>query len=442
MKRLFRPIAQLGAIACLAYLFLRQDFATVRPYFTWLGGLDPLLGLAGALKASWFVAGVSLFALALAAWRGRVFCGWVCPVGVVLDLCGALKRLVRWKDWLPDGRAQRLWNMLRWVLFIGVLGLTLLGWLGALSFNPLVLWPRAVRQAVNGSIPWGLAAVVLVGLVSFPRFWCRFICPAGSVLGLAARLRPRVRAAGPACRHCQLCRRRCPMRNIDAEMRFGDDCFDCGLCARICPAKCPTRRETRVRTHDEGRRDFLVAAGAGFGVLAMGTLGFELPEPAASTRWPRLLRPPGALRERELAEACTRCGQCLQVCPSKCLVPAGLEAGLAGLWTPRFVPRRGRCMFCMACGRVCPTRALVPVPLEAVRLGTARIDQRICLAWSQGIKCLLCVETCPRFAITFGPEQRPILDSGKCIGCGACEANCPVEGSAVILTCAGEIRRR
>lgn len=441
MKRLFRPLAQLGAIACLTYLFLRQDFATVRPYFTWLGGLDPLLGLAGALKASWFVAGVSLFALALAVWRGRVFCGWVCPVGAVLDFFGKVKDLVGWHDWRPGPGARSFWNRLRWVLLGVVVGLVLLVKIETLAFNPFVLWSRSVHLAMAGRFPWSFGAIVLIGLTAFPRFWCRFLCPTGSVLHLAARLRRKKTGETVPCRRCRLCERRCPMRNVDEGPRFGDDCLSCGQCERVCPEK-PRPRKTAAVTQ-ESRRDFLVAAGTGLGILAAGAVGLALPKPVgASARWPRLLRPPGALRERELAEACTRCGQCLQVCPSKCLVPAGLEAGLAGLWTPRFVPRRGRCMLCMACGRVCPTRALVPVPLEAVRLGTAKIDQGICLAWSQGIKCLLCVETCPRFAITFGPEQRPILDPGKCIGCGACEANCPVEGSAAILTCAGEIRRR
>lgn len=444
MKRYLRPAAQLGAAASLTWLFLRQDFATaVRPCFTWLGGLDPPLGLAGALKGFWPAAGVALAALVLAALLGRIFCGWICPVGALLDLCGGLKRLVGLKDWRPGDGARRIWHALRWILFGGVLGLALSGWFGVLAFDPLVLWPRSVHLALRGAMPWGLAAIVLLGFVSLPRFFCRFICPAGSALHLAARLRPAL-AAGGACRRCRACRKRCPMLNIDAGLRLGADCLSCGACDRACPARCLGRRAERAHRAptDEGRRNFLAAAGAGLGLAAAGIAGLSLPGPAGgASRWPRLLRPPGALHEEALCGTCARCGQCLQVCPSKCLVPAGLEAGVAGLWTPRFVPRRARCMLCMACGRVCPTRALVPVPLERVRLGTARIDQGLCLAWSKGTRCLLCVETCPRFAITIDPGQRPVLDAARCIGCGACEANCPVEGSAVFLTREGEIRR-
>lgn len=197
---------------------------------------------------------------------------------------------------------------------------------------------------------------------------------------------------------------------------------------------------------DEGRRDFLVGASVGLGSLAIATISkatiVKSAAPALTPkRWLRLLRPPGALDEEALTATCTRCGQCLQVCPTKVLVPAGLEAKLVGLGTPRFVPRRGRCMFCMACGQVCPTKALIAVPVETVRLGTAEINRSKCLAWAEGTRCLLCVETCPKFAIKIDPRQHPVIDLQKCIGCGSCEAHCPVDGSAVLLTHVGETRR-
>jgi MauM/NapG family ferredoxin protein len=211
-----------------------------------------------------------------------------------------------------------------------------------------------------------------------------------------------------------------------------------------CPARSIAERKTDLKITDESRRDFLIGASLGLGSLAIATVSkTTLVKPATLTpkRWQRLLRPPGALAEEEFFTVCTRCNQCLQVCPTKVLVPAGLEAGLAGLGTPRFIPRKGRCMLCMACGQVCPTKALIPVPFETVRLGTAVINHSKCLAWAKGTRCLLCVETCPKFAIQIDERQHPVIDLQKCIGCGSCEAHCPVEGSAVILTNVGETRR-
>ena len=441
MRGVWRGVAQLGATVGLTYLFLRQDYATAsRPFFTWAGWLDPLTGLAGLVRGlgPWLIV-ISLGALLVAGLFGRIFCGWCCPVGGVLDLLAGLKKLIRWPDRYPGVRARRWWNLVRWVWAGVAVGLTLSGRLWPLIADPLVLWARDVHRVGQSLIPWSAIGLLLLGLLVFPRFWCRYLCPAGSVFGLACRLTARRRSAGEDCLQCGLCERRCPMQNIGEGPKFGHDCVACGRCTAVCPKRLSVQGKRRART-DEDRRAFLAAAGAGLAAFVVGSAGAGI-RPAASARWPRLLRPPGALVEMALSASCTRCGQCLQVCPTKCLVPAGLEAGLGGLWTPRFVPRRGRCMFCEACGRVCPTGALVPVTQETARLGTAKIATDLCLAWREGTKCLLCVETCPTFAIAVDARERPVIDTAKCIGCGACEAGCPVDGSAVTLTFAGEVRR-
>jgi ferredoxin len=55
--------------------------------------------------------------------------------------------------------------------------------------------------------------------------------------------------------------------------------------------------------------------------------------------------------EEEFVSVCTGCGQCLKVCPNNALQSTFLEAGLAGLYTPRLVPRVGYCEeFCNFCG--------------------------------------------------------------------------------------------
>jgi ferredoxin-type protein NapF len=192
-----------------------------------------------------------------------------------------------------------------------------------------------------------------------------------------------------------------------------------------------------------GRRDFLVAGSAGLALTAYGLLSktFSKSAGAIVESWNRLLRPPGALTETSFNETCIRCGQCMQVCPTKCLTPAGSEAGLFGIGTPRFAPRLGQCMFCSACGKICPTNALAPVAPDKARLGTARINHSKCLAWNNGTECLLCVETCPTFAIAPSKDRKPVIDHRVCSGCGACEANCPVEGSAVLVYNDAEIRR-
>ena len=54
-----------------------------------------------------------------------------------------------------------------------------------------------------------------------------------------------------------------------------------------------------------------------------------------ATRDPRLIRPPGGPAENDLLALCTRCGQCMKVCPTNVLQPAVSAAGVEGVFTPQ-----------------------------------------------------------------------------------------------------------
>jgi ferredoxin-type protein NapF len=446
IKHTSRRIIQLIIAIALTYLFLIQDWKLApSPYFTWSGWFDPLMGFAVLIVNHWpLLIILSLAGVLLALYASRFFCGWFCPVGAILDLLADGKRLIHWREQTPGINIKKWLNYIRWVLFGGAIGLILSKWFIALMINPLVLWPREIHRLTSGLIPWTLVGMITFGLLTFPRFWCRYICPAGSLLNLISRISKKRYIIGDGCKNCELCVSSCPVQNIGPQLQIGDDCLHCGQCEYSCPVHCIDKRNSVKNSINEVRRDFLVGTAAGLGTLAIAIINKTLKVEAAGLtpkRWPRLLRPPGALGEKALATTCNRCGQCLQVCPTKVLIPSGLEAKLSGLWTPRFVPRLGRCMFCMACGQVCPTQALVPVPVQTVKLGRPTIDHTKCLAWANHTKCLLCAETCPTFSIRIDSSERPVIDLERCNGCGSCEAHCPVEGSAVILTYVGETRR-
>ncbi|HEY3426072.1 MAG TPA: 4Fe-4S dicluster-binding protein [Negativicutes bacterium] len=66
------------------------------------------------------------------------------------------------------------------------------------------------------------------------------------------------------------------------------------------------------------------------------------------------------------------------------------------------------------------------------KIGTAAIDKNRCLAWNEEKLCFLCGEQCPVQAIDGDELRRPAVQREKCVGCGACENGCPVEGEAAI----------
>jgi formate hydrogenlyase subunit 6/NADH:ubiquinone oxidoreductase subunit I len=100
------------------------------------------------------------------------------------------------------------------------------------------------------------------------------------------------------------------------------------------------------------------------------------------------------------------------------------------------------------------------LPLEEkmkTRIGLAMIDKGRCLPYAHSTPCIVCEEVCPTSPKSIWFEELPVKDrSGKeiivkqphidldrCIGCGICEAKCPVGNRpAVYVTNIGESRSK
>jgi len=442
MRSYFRICSQLMATCFLTYLFLKQNDPQLLVLNTFVGLFDPLMALANILTQQWswlFLA--TLIILGVTVFWGRIFCGWFCPVGLVLDLCNQVKRKVGWADFSFKLPILAYLEQLRWLILSIVLTLVLLGEFRVLQFDPLILWSRSLNQIHTLMLPWSLLGIIGLALIFFPRFWCRYLCPTGSFFTLMSYLAMQ-RERSESCVSCQLCVKTCTMKNISSTIDFGRDCLSCHECERVCQRQGMLKMRRISMKTDPERRSFLVATGAGLGLWVLGALvrPFNAGAAAVKKRWERLLRPPGSLTEEKFVETCVHCNKCIEVCPGKCLAPAGIEAGTKGLGTPRVVPQKGHCFFCMKCGKVCPVKAIIPVPRKQAKIGTAKINPKTCFAWQTG-KCLSCVEKCPNQAIVVNDQKQPQVDPKKCTGCGACEGACPAKDSAIILTYAGEIRR-
>ncbi|MCP4717171.1 MAG: 4Fe-4S dicluster domain-containing protein [Deltaproteobacteria bacterium] len=441
---------------------------------------DPLLALVSPVAGR-----VLLFSLVPAGALligtlvfGRFFCGYICPLGTLFDLCGggAAEKTA--------GLVQVKYGVLLGIVVAAVLGVNLAGFADPLAFfsrlSACVLYPLAVlgvnagldllrplaEQARLSGLSHAAVAqpvfvwsslMVCLGLGLFGlnlysrRAWCRCFCPLGALLGLPGRFGLWKRRVDSRCNSCMRCVQDCPMGAIttDPVVARADACIQCRRCVRVCPREAvsfqavfayaaPAQHEP-----DMTRRGMLLSVGGG--LLAAVTCRID---PAGSYAGARLIRPPGAIPEELFVQQCVRCGACLQGCPTNALQPVMLEAGPAGLWTPRLLPRHAPCdQTCVLCGEICPTGAIRALSLEEKRhakLGTATLDRNRCLVWEQDRLCLICDEQCPYNAIVFQWQdgaRRPFVVAAKCNGCGLCEEACPVRGvSAIIVTAQHEIR--
>jgi MauM/NapG family ferredoxin protein len=172
------------------------------------------------------------------------------------------------------------------------------------------------------------------------------------------------------------------------------------------------------------------AAAAGGGVL----LGLLRCGDAPATNVPPdlvrrgLLRPPGAVEEREFLARCIRCQRCAEACETDAILLAPRAAGRAA-HTPYIVPETSACDLCLACGKACPTGALAPLlHMADARMGTAVVDKRLCVSHNGTGVCGACFTICPLKgkAITQGKHNAPAVDDARCVGCGLCEEACIV----------------
>ncbi len=436
--------------------------------------IDPLVSLSTALAAkSWvwsltWAAGILLACVLFP----RGFCGYLCPLGTLIDLF----------DWVIGKRVTKFqvkndgwWVNIKYYLLLAVLicsvgGVLISGFVAAIpvltrgflfTLAPLQKGTmRGFYQVPPITIGQIFSIVLFFGVLAMgflrPRFWCRYVCPSGAVFSVANVFRAAERKVEDTCIKCNKCVEICPFDAIKADFTTRTaDCTLCQTCGGVCPTHAikfvdrwensllkdendPPVRETKL-----SRRGLLTGVAAGAAIAT----AIRLPLPIARGSTIPVIRPPGSVPEEDFLQLCIRCGECFKACPNDVLQPMSFSSGLNNLWTPQAVPRWSGCEpSCNNCGQVCPTGAIRALPLfekRAARMGLAQVIERTCLPHAGSEPCQLCVDECAAagyHAIEFqrvhtkvDDDGNPLEDSGflapvvvgdKCVGCGLCETRC------------------
>lgn len=179
---------------------------------------------------------------------GPIFCGFVCPLGLVLDLNHTLRRVVRKRVFKKSKRIAvtrkvPVWS--RYAILGFLIGFVLIS--GLPVFQALSPINLLVRALVMGSY----IGLVIIGLIMvlewfLPRVWCRALCPLGacySIVGRKGIWRVRINPQTAGQIHCKQCEIRCPMgvavmndyTLAGQESVSHPSCIRCGDCIDICP---------------------------------------------------------------------------------------------------------------------------------------------------------------------------------------------------------------
>ncbi len=263
---------------------------------------------------------------------------------------------------------------------------------------------------------WLIGLVFLIVLclnLLATRFYCRFICPLGALFGVLGRYSIwRMGKARSDCRlRCHLCETSCEGACQPSGKIRNNECVLCLNCYQDCASdlmiyQVRPSATGKIASFDVSKRAFLISLLSGAAVIPTIRLNGAL-----ISNWnPMLIRPPGALEEKEFLKRCIKCGQCMRICPTNVIHPDIYKSGLEGLWTPTLDFRIGTSgcqVTCIACGNICPTAAIRPISLEErrgikqfsqkgpIKIGTAFVDRGRCLPWSMDKPCIVCQENCP-----------------------------------------------
>lgn len=444
--------------------------------------IDPLVSISTAIASRQWVWSLACAAIILVVcvMVPRGFCGYICPLGTLIDLFDAsIGKRVTWLRVSQDG----WWVHLKYYLLLASLlcaafGVLVTGYVAAipvitrgmlflgepLQSGTLRGWHLVPTMTGAALLSIGMfLSVLCLGLLQ-PRFWCKYVCPSGAVFSVGNLFRATERKVESSCIHCNKCIEVCPFDAIKPDFTTRvTDCTQCQTCGGVCPTHAikfvergnvvELKLENDPPTGETpwGRRGFLSAAVgtaasiAGATALTMSTKTFGANLRSAPEWLP--VRPPGSVPEREFLTMCIRCGECFKACPNNVLQPLAFQQGLEGLWTPHVVADWAGCeSSCNACGQVCPTGAIRALPLEEKRyakMGLAIVNEQTCLPFANRAACQLCVDECNAAgyeAIEFtqvhtkvDEQGNPVAESGylapvviadKCVGCGLCQTRC------------------
>ncbi|MFO8130180.1 MAG: 4Fe-4S binding protein [Bacteroidales bacterium] len=437
-----------------------------------------------------------LFIILFTVLLGRVYCSFLCPLGIFQDVFLFLKRKFKKKTryaYLKPYHAVRY----------GILFVTVLLWMAGSAFLIIILDPYSIFGRVNvmlfkpaiafvnnlisrilvsfdnytlipvdikisGMFPLLVTAaflsLILWMSLRFGRMYCTHICPLGTFLGIFSRFSVfRIHINRQYCNSCGKCALECKAGCIDSRNRKVDlsRCIACYNCLDTCPENGITyglkRPSQPLDTHrsrpDLNKRKFLAEAGLLIAsALSLHHSAFSQygqreqrrrgrrKEPIPVSRDHPVI-PPGAESLDNYNSQCTACYLCVSACPTNVIQPALFAFGWKGVLQPHMDFNLSFCNFdCTRCGEICPTGAIKPLDVETkkrTQLGKAEFIKQNCIVYLDDTDCGACSEHCPTKAVDMEPFRGtlmiPYVRPEICIGCGACEYACPTDPKSIFV---------
>lgn len=215
-----------------------------------IGAMQAVIG-SWNFKFAFYAAGFLMF---IGALMGRFVCGWLCPFGLIQDLLYKIPFLRKINAFKGDKLLRKLKYVIL-LVFVILLPMFLVDVLGqglpyfCKFICPagtleggilLVLFNESMRGALGWLYAWKsvlLAVTILLSVVIYRPF-CKYICPLGAVYSVFNPIAVfRYRIDKEKCTGCGACARVCKMQVDPAKNVNHAECIRCGACKDACPVK-------------------------------------------------------------------------------------------------------------------------------------------------------------------------------------------------------------
>ncbi|MCE1252331.1 MAG: 4Fe-4S binding protein [Anaerolineae bacterium] len=160
---------------------------------------------------------------------GRLFCGKICPYGLLQDLLNKIPFPKKIRSFKGDIHLRHL----KYILLVLMLVVNLFGY----STAPT----NETNSFDAGKTIWWTVVTLISIVISRPA--CKYLCPVGLLLGWS-NLFPfgQYKVNQDSCTQCGACLKVCPMDIKPYQSANHFECIQCGKCKKVCPSQAITTR--------------------------------------------------------------------------------------------------------------------------------------------------------------------------------------------------------
>jgi NosR/NirI family transcriptional regulator, nitrous oxide reductase regulator len=188
--------------------------------------LDPVIFIL------WTYTFVTLF-----IWGRGVFCGWLCPFGVLQEMAAWLGQKLRFRQIKVPERWHRKLILIKYPVLLAIVIASFYSLTLAEQLSEVEPFKTSITLFFVRYWPFVVYAVALLAVGMFiHKFYCRYLCPLGAGLAVLGKFRifswlERVDRCGQPCQHCK---NACGINAIRKDGRIDyDECIQCLECVVI-----------------------------------------------------------------------------------------------------------------------------------------------------------------------------------------------------------------